>query len=453
MTFGKCCHDWLPGNRMNEIWKDLAREERWPEVLMAIRADLTQYSIYHRTNTVPLMRVMPREKIEILTIDIEALHETVEQLAAAYSRTGQLATFPAVIERLRRNVDDPRWDRKLTYQQAITAHVLDDTEGARRELAKLGPITPDEADLEVLQLNLDLNGATLPLVDKLPLYDRVIEIGSRTDRIQYSAAKGVELTLAGDMPGAAAIADCALERARSDEAERPFGSRTQLWMAKLLEVAGIAKKDRGLFDEAAERLGAMVSETDIWPPAGRGHLYRCLGDVERFRGAWEAAAAAYSAGYQLDGNPACQIFKAMCELMLGRKAEALATIEAVDVNGLEPEESMDHAIAFAAIAIGLRDLALLDRAAARLTAAQPARQYFDNQRLQHLVAIDRARAAIVAGQPVPKSSRLLDWIGTFSRWFMIQPNIAGIGVNFNAVIDDALAAKRRGSGEEPEKKA
>ena len=58
-------------------------------------------------------------------------------------------------------------------------------------------------------------------------------------------------------------------------------------------------------------------------------------------------------------------------------------------------------------------------------------------------AIERARAAIAAGTPVPKSSRLLDWIGSLSRWFMVQPNIAGLGVNVNNMVDDAVAARRR----------
>jgi hypothetical protein len=29
-----------------------------------------------------------------------------------------------------------------------------------------------------------------------------------------------------------------------------------------------------------------------------------------------------------------------------------------------------------------------------------------------------------------------------SRWFMVQPNIAGIGFNLNNMVDDAIAARR-----------
>jgi tetratricopeptide (TPR) repeat protein len=331
---------------MGDAWREPARKEQWPKVLRALRADLTQYTIYHRTNTVPMMRRLPPEQIQILSIDIEALNDSVEHLSAIYSRLGRLAEFPQVIERLRANVDDPRWQRKLTYQQAMTAHLLDDTAGARRDLAKLGSITSEETDLELLQLHIDLNGETIALVDKLKLYDRVLELTeSRSARVQYAAAKGVELTLAGDKAGAIATTDAALRIGRESEEERPFGPNVELWFCKLLEVAGIARPDRECFVEAARRLKTLVMRTDHFTPAGVGHLYRCLGDVLRLSGQWEEGALAYAAGFALDCDPANQIFEASCRLMQGRKEEALATIESIEFDVLNLPERADFAIA------------------------------------------------------------------------------------------------------------
>ncbi|GBQ15810.1 hypothetical protein [Acetobacter cibinongensis] len=429
---------------MNKAWREPAMKKQWPKVLRALRADLTQYTVYHRTNTVPLMRKLPPEEIEILSIDIEALHESVEQLTGIYGQLGRLAELPQVLERLRVNIDDPRWQRKLTYHQAIVAHLCNDAAGARRELAKLGPITAQEADLDALHLHIDINGDTIPLVDKLRLYDRVLELTtSRRDRIQYAAAKGVELTLAGDTAGATAICDEALNAAQESEKERPFGPDTQLWFCKLLEVAGISKRDQAHFVDAAKRLQALIALTDYWTPAGLGHANRCLGDVLRLAGQWEEGAAAYSAGYKIDGNPACRIFEASCLLMQHRANDALAIIESVDFETLEAPERADYAIAYAAIAIALRDGGRLDAAAAKLKAVSPIRQYFVHENVRYQLAIERARVAIAAGTSVPKSSRLLDWISSMSRWFMVQPNIAGLGINLNNIVDDAIAARRQ----------
>lgn len=429
---------------MGNAWREPANKQQWPKVLRALRADLTQYTIYHRTNTVPMMRRFLPELIEILSIDIEALNELVEQLCAIYARLDRLAEFPLVIERLRVNIDDPRWQRKLTYQQAMTAHLLDDTAGARRDLAKLGPITDKETDLELLQLHIDINGETIALVDKFKLYDRVLDLTeSRKARFQYAAAKGVELTLAGDKAGAIATTDAALQIGRESEDERPFGPNAELWFCKLLEVAGIARPDRGCFVESATRLKTLVTSTDHWTPVGLGHLNRCLGDVLRLSGQWEDGALAYAAGFALDSDPANRIFEASCRLMQGRKDDALAIIESIDFDTLDMPERADFAIAYAAIAIALRDGARLDDAASKLKAVTPIRQYFAHENVKYQLAIERARTAIAAGTPVPKSGRLLDWISSLSRWFMVQPNIAGLGINLNNMVDDAVAARRR----------
>ncbi|MDZ7283835.1 SEC-C domain-containing protein [Sphingomonas sanguinis] len=442
--FRECCRDHLPGRQMGETWQEPARKKQWPKVLRCLRADLTQYTIYHRTNTVPLMRMMPPEEIEILSIDIEALHESVDQLAGAYWELRRLDEFPAVLERLRPNVDDPRWQRKVTYHQAMTAHLLDDTLSACRELAKLGAIGPDEADVDVLQLHLDINGKAIPLVDKLRFYDRILALtSSRRDRIHYETAKAVELILADDRTGAAATVRAGLAAARESEMKDAFYPDTELSFAKLLEVAGMATRERALFVEAAERLMRLLAMEDHWTPAGRGHIAFCLGEVLRIVGRWEEGAGAYRIGFDLDGNPACRIFEASCLLMCNRKEDAVALIETVSFDDLDVPEQSDYAIAYAMIAIGLRDVDRLDDAAAKLKTVTPIRQYFANENLRYQVEIERARATIAAGQPVAKSSRLLDWISSASRWFMIQPNVAGIGINVNAIVDDAVASHRR----------
>src|SRR5690606_32936844 len=134
--------------------------------------------------------------------------------------------------------------------------------------------------LDLLQLHIDLNGDSIALVDKLKLYDRILELTeSRQARFQYAAAKGVELTLAGDKAGAVATTEAAIRIGRESEKERSFGPNAELWFCKLLEVAGIALSDRECFVESARRLKTLLTLTDHFTPAGRGHLYRCLGDV------------------------------------------------------------------------------------------------------------------------------------------------------------------------------
>lgn len=444
LKFRDCCRDRLPGTDIGKFWKEAAHNQQWLKALRALRADLTQYTIWHRNHTVPLMRRFPPETIEILAIDIEALNDEVDDLLHIYLRMGKLTDFPAALERLRSNIDDPRWHRKITYQHAITAHLLDDAVGARRELAKLGKIGPDEADLEVLHLHIDLNGEHLSMLEKLQLYDRILAItDSRQDRMQYSAAKAVELFVAEDHAGAASIAVPALTAAIASEAERPYDPPTELWLCKLIEVTAIVTGKAELLAHAAERLQRLAALPEGWTPQGRAFVYRCLGDIQRGRAAWAEAAASYGSGYALDPDPMSIVFQATCLLMLGRQADALTLIQTIAFGELGAAEQVDYALAYAAIAIALRDATEVKVASGLVEATRPLRPYFQREKLRYQLEIERARAAIEAGQEVPKSGRLLDWITSINRWLMVQPNVAGFGINLNLLMEDILSARRR----------
>lgn len=444
LTFRNCCRARLPGKGIGKLWKEAAHNQQWLRALKALRADITQYTIWHSNHTVPLMRRFPPESIEILTIDIEALNDEVDDLLHIYLRMGRLSGFPAVLERLRSNIDDPRWHRKIIYQRAITAHLLDDTAGARRELAKLGEIGPEEADLETLQLHIDLNGERLSMLEKLQLYDRILAItDSRQDRMQYSAAKAIELVVAEDRAGAASVAVPALAAAIASEAERPYEPPTELWLCKLIEVTAIATKNIGLLANAAERLQRLATLPEGWTAQGRAFVYRCLGDVQRGRVAWAEAEASYASGYALDHDPMSLVFQATCLLMLDRQVDALTLIQKIAFSELDAAEQVDYALAYAAIAIALRDATEVQVAARLVEATRPLRPYFQREKLRYQLEIERARAAIEAGEEVPKSSRLLDWITSINRWLMVQPNVAGFGVNLNLVVEDILSAHRK----------
>lgn len=440
--FGKCCRDNLPGLDMFERWKEPARKKQWPAVRRAVRADVTQYTIYHRSNTVPLMRSGSPAASRVLQVDINALNAAVEHLAHAYAQLSQLEAFPAALERLRANIEHPHWHRKITFQQAMTAHLIDHEDVARAELAKLGPINAREQDFGVLSLHLDLNADSLSFLEKLPLYDRAITLSEgRSARIQYATAKAMELLLAGEAATARTALHETLSLVRDEEEEQELGPVCESWVCKLLEICGVVFKDPALFEEAATRLTRLLDTEGQWAPAGRGHLYRCLGDVLRQNEHWSEAAEAYSLGYAADGDDGHRIFEATCLLMQGEPHAGLALLENIDFEALGLPEQADFAIAYAAVAIRLAEAAPLEHASRLLHQIKPLRQFFALQNAEYRAAVERAKADLSAVASTGRLSWLHKALGTFSRYVMVQPNIAGIGLNLNAAIDDAIAPR------------
>ncbi|MHC2407223.1 hypothetical protein ACVMGC_011843 [Bradyrhizobium barranii subsp. barranii] len=87
---------------------------------------------------------------------MNALGAYVGRLSSLYFHLGLWKDWTAVLDRLRTNIQHPAWYRKIAYYLAF--YYLSpggDRAKARQELAKAGPITKKEEDLELLQLYVD----------------------------------------------------------------------------------------------------------------------------------------------------------------------------------------------------------------------------------------------------------------------------------------------------------
>ena len=160
LRFSNCCKGRLPGFNNNKKWRKAAKQKQWTEAVRHARADVTQYTIWHLSNTAPLIRQKPEFRFaRLMEIDVEALSELVENLMWVYARKGWLSRLAIMLDRLETNIDDPRWRAKIAYHRATCALWRDDRDQARREIGPLQPITPQHPDLELLQLHLDIKAA------------------------------------------------------------------------------------------------------------------------------------------------------------------------------------------------------------------------------------------------------------------------------------------------------
>ena len=109
LAFARCCSDRLPGfdhgERVREAWNGGDYEA----ALLAARAALCQYAIWHKSHTAPLMS---NPKIEgMLKIDIEALSELVSDVCALHFR----------LNRTLRIAGGPRADAPASERYALAA--------------------------------------------------------------------------------------------------------------------------------------------------------------------------------------------------------------------------------------------------------------------------------------------------------------------------------------------
>ena len=192
--FKRCCIDRYASRPPNTRTRPALKSGNYKLALEECRADITQYTIWHKSHTEPAIAAGIPEPDTLLETDIAAMGEFVDLLFHCYTKNDIVDEFPATLERLRSNINDPRWQRKIVYFQAICALWPDwNIASGLRELKKLGSLR-DESDVETLQLYVCLSGNRLSFSEKQYYVDKIIQLAdSAVDRLHYRGFKAVEL--------------------------------------------------------------------------------------------------------------------------------------------------------------------------------------------------------------------------------------------------------------------
>jgi tetratricopeptide (TPR) repeat protein len=410
--------------------------------LVAARAALCQYAIWHKSHTAPIMALGDRRIEKLLAVDIEALSEFVGDVCTLHFRLARQRELPAQLERLRALVADPRWQRKLTYHQALVLDATSAHDEARAEFAKLGPIVADtETDVEILQAHLDLFGADMPFAEKLAVCDRILKLThSISDHVQYGGVKAMTYAAIGDVGQAKKELALAVAYAHMRAKEKPLGSRAQLLLASALSFLGLFTREERRFVEAEEVFKALLADDGHWSAEGFAMLWDHLGECYRYWGKWAAGDNAYRKALSLHPTGIRSVFLAECVLRLGHKHAAAAILDAVKFEELRPAEQVDYAYITAEIAVEYSDRDRLKTALAVLEGVVAEEPYFEQRRLEFIVAV---QAELAKGSTSWQALKdlLAQPLRQLNRYIMLQPNIAGFGLNLNAMIEDALGPK------------
>jgi tetratricopeptide (TPR) repeat protein len=244
-----------------------------------------------------------------------------------YIKADMMDEFPAVLERLRGNINHSDWQRKITYLHALHALWPDlDREAGRRELKKLGSVA-DEKDEEILQLYLDLFNDDLSFSEKQDLIERILTYsGSFGERLHYRAAKAVLFLTIGDARKADTELSEAIMEARERRKKTALSEYERDRLAHMLDLLGALRGDDALLTEALELCRELLKE-DNWTASGRANLLGLMGDIYRRKQEWETACQTYTQALALDPSPIYKVFLSGCLLQLEQRDEATKKLE------------------------------------------------------------------------------------------------------------------------------
>ncbi len=450
LQYKVCCAERLPGTKlMNKRTSKLMSEGKFSQALYSARADIVQYTIWHKSHTeVAVSKGMPKEG-GMFQIDLDAMSDLVDRLFWLHIRTERLAEFPAVLERLRDNIKDERWHRKIIYFHAMHALWPDwNEEHGRRELAKLGSVM-DEKDVDILQVYLDIFNDQLSFAERQRLIDRILEFSaSVSDIVHYKGTKAVQYLMIGEAKTAEELLGEAIEAAKG--AKLTLHAKHRLALA--YQLLGNLRQDMALLDRSIEQFKEIQSDED-WHDQARFDIRSSIGESFRYKDDWAAAEPYYADLSKESPTSVNTVFLAHCQLQLGKIQEAKEALALVKFDDLEPEEQVDYAFTNCGVSIAVRDRTALEAAATMLRGLRIREPYFRERRDAFLLSVQEAIIKGPTAADTKKATWFLARLKTALSYVQLKPNFMGVGLDVGKILDDKIKqAEARQKQAEPAKK-
>ena len=415
--------------------KELIERKDYKNALKYIRHGITNYTILHKTNTEPYIRSSNEGVLKLLDLDIRALSELTEHLLFCYRSLSDYNSLECDLERLRSNIFDARWQRKITYYE-ILALLGDDwsDEVGKRELKRLMPLCEND-DVEIIQLYLHFYLEELPFKRKIDALDNLINaIKKPSQKLQYQVAKAVQYLCIGDDSEAELLIEKAVKvYEMSTHTHDTYGCMQH---ARALSLLGDLKHSTALKTQSIKAFESLLDD-DSWTDVGIANIYfeigKCLYHIKKFKQAIDT----YQKSIEINSSAIVKVFISQSELELNDQS-AINTIKDVEqtLPMLSDSERLDFIFTYTAISIAFKQSDMIDRSFHYLAELSSLDPIFEKQKSTLLTEISSIYSTDKLEQQSSILKKLKSLFHLANRYIILQPNIAGIGININQILND-----------------
>lgn len=428
--FKNCCRD----QYRTSPWKKLKDVELSPkQKLRAARAHITWYRLCHQVNTKPVLESGSSDAQQLLELDINAMSGLIDRLRDQYSACGKSTELPSALEHLRDSIDDDRWKTALDFQICSTlAFDIHDRAAARRISLKHDWHVLDH--VEFLTLWFDLNSGQLNQLDRIEICKRIVSLAEDPAVVlQYTAAVGVEHCLLQDVHTGVAIVFEAIHTFEEslDQENNHYGTYQ---LAHAYQTVAAFTGDKEHAERAAILLHELLKE-DLHTPAGKADLWMWIGDSYRLQDRHEEAQDALRKSIELNETNLANIYLGKAEIELRQYDSARTRFAAVRQEELSKENRFDLTTGMGKLAVRTRDRQDIENTLAELREIESKASLFQKCIQELLVEMHEIRDQSKSSQ---SAETLLSQLAKLSKYLHLRPNIFGVGLNINAMLEHAV---------------
>lgn len=433
LKFKRCCSERWRSHDHGEKYVELAKSGQYHEAIVELRSQITWYRICHARHTVPLVSRDAEAGERILSVDIEALYEMFCSLLRFYNQAGLSGEVNAVFDAASGAIKDARWDEKeiLLRLRCALGGEWNEVAG-RRELRKYRSLVGFQ-DPELLMVGLDLLGNEMSFSDRQKVISKILTLVDDPYHIlHYRSARAAGLLAAYDHDGSKAeIIEAVKEFDASLTEVANANSYEATVLTRALHLAFGHSGDEAFARRGIDVCGVLLSRGGLLP-AGISAALQLRGELQRDLGRYEEAIMSFRAAHAEEQNFLAVIFEAECELLKGQFIRARSLLGTVDSASLTDAGVADFLFISARTACAQGDKEFLLSVESRLERLNFRDPLFEVQKLRLLADVRECQKSSQGS----KGFYARGVLGILARYGEFKPNVFGIGINLNAILDD-----------------
>lgn len=427
--FKKCCIGAYSSGAQERAFEKY-NKGLYAEALTACRHHLTWYILCHNAHTVPFLSSGTKKSQDLLTIDIEALADLVGLLHRCYFKTGQSEEFPSTLDRLANAIDDPRWRDKVVYLRALWW--LLDKNDRNSSFSAVSVVDIESCkDPEILTLYIDVSFQKQSFKITLEILDRIIENTHKESyKLQYTVLKGIAYCLINEVDQGCEIIKEATDNYQklSDENRTPYGDHQ---LAHSLHILGEFLGDGNIVRETIAQYEAILHDVKKqgYTEAYAAVIKKSLGDCLSFLKEYHEAVKYYQESLRDENVDLTKVFLSRAYVNLSDSESGRGLLKSIDAAQFDENSHYDYAISWAILATHSLLPEDLETAKSQLKQAESNWPLFIGQR-------DSILIQLLETVPKKPKSAIKDLVRSLNRYVSLNPNLFGVGINFNKIVED-----------------
>lgn len=400
--------------------------------LKHLRAHITWYRLCHGAHTAPLIKLKYSDG-GFLKLDIDSLNDLVRKAWVRYREMGIIESYPVMLGELWDAIEDQRWKWKITTWETLFHLVIRKNRVAA--MAVLAKYKWQEIDdSELLEAYLDAYANKLGGIEVINIASKILSLtDSDSSKFHYRFLIAMQYFMSNESDKAKELALEAMEEYEKipvesrDSHGRMMFALSMMHLGQLLSDHQLIRRSINLFVAEATENYKSSGVAEIWC-----HVGECYYILREFRMAEKLCMRSLSIEY----TNLASIYLAKVRLKLGDSVHAKEILDGIILRTLSEPNFFDFAIVRCHIALTTKKLEDIKVAMYFIKKVVSKDSYFKDLIQSLIVALYELQ---VGGDTGDADSVM----GRINRYLTLNPNVAGVGINFNTMIEDYIKRKSK----------